>query len=529
MADSSTTLTPPDPVPSQEPAAPAQRRSDASGSNRIGAKWVPSRSGRWFDNQDPATGEILGRFPLSTADDVNDAVAAALIAFRSWRRHPAPRRAEIIFRAAELLAARKENLARQLCREMGKVLEEARGDVQEAIDLAYYFAGEGRRLIGLTTPSESSRKLAYAVRVPVGVVGAICPFNFPLAIPAIKVLPSIIAGNAVVLKPASDTPSMAQSFMDILLEAGLPDGVVNVVHGKGGEVGRRIADHPDIALVSFTGSRDVGIEIARRSSATLKKTILELGGKNCIIVLDDADLDVAVPGIIWSAFGTSGQRCTSASRIIVTSGIIDELTKRLATAIDALTVGHGLDESVDVGPLINAAAVDRVQSYVQIGREEGAQLIRGGSPSAGTGHFYQPTLFAEAQPGMRLVTDEIFGPVTAVIRASGFDDAVRIANATKYGLSAAVFTENVVSAMRATEEIDTGLFYVNAGTTGAEAHLPSGGIKDSGNGHREASVAALDSYTEWRSVYIDYSRKMQRAQIDLETIAPSHHSPDAHR
>jgi len=489
---------------------------DVEAQNRVGSRWLPSVTGRWFEDRDPATEDVIGRFPLSSADDVDAAVDAARDAFSSWRRYPAPRRAEILFRAGELMVARKEELAREITREMGKVLDEARGDVQESIDLAYYFAGEGRRLFGLTTPSESRQKMAYSLRVPVGVVGAICPFNFPLAIPALKILPAIIAGNTVVLKPAGDTPRMATLFAEILEQAGLPPGVVNVVSGRGVEVGRRIVEHPDVALISFTGSKDVGIEITQRAAPTLKKTILELGGKNCIIVLDDADLDLAVRATLWAAFGTSGQRCTSASRIIVQEKIHGPFVDRLARATEALALGPGLDEATDVGPLINRAAVERVQRYVELGRQEGAELLVGGDAPTRPGYYFRPTLFARAEPGMRLVTDEIFGPLTAVMRAGDLEDALRIANDTEYGLSAAIFTESVSGALRAVDDIETGLFYVNAGTTGAEAHLPTGGMKASGNGHREAGVAALDSYTEWRSVYIDYSHRIQRAQIDIE-------------
>lgn len=484
--------------------------------DRVGANSVASESGRSFNNVDPATEEILGQYPYSTISDVDRAVGIAREAFRDWRGYPAPRRAEILFRAGEIMLARKEELARELTREMGKVLPEARGDVQESIDLAYYFAGEGRRLLGITTPSESRQKMAYSVRVPVGVIGAISPFNFPLAIPALKTFPAIIAGNTVVLKPAADTPRMAELLVEIFDDAGLPPGVFNVVYGRGEEVGRRLVEHPDIALITFTGSKDVGIEVLERAAPSLKKMILELGGKNSIIVLDDADLDLAVKAIVWSAYGTSGQRCTSASRIIAHAAVYAELIDKLAEATAALNVGSGLEESTDVGPVINQAAVDRVRRYVAIGTQEGAELMVGGRPLARPGFYFEPTLFVGAEPGMQLVTDEIFGPLTAVMRARDFEDALRIANDSQYGLSASIFTESIGAAMRAAESIETGLFYVNAGTTGAEAHLPTGGMKASGNGHREAGVAALDSYSEWRSVYIDYSHRLQRAQIDLE-------------
>jgi acyl-CoA reductase-like NAD-dependent aldehyde dehydrogenase len=484
--------------------------------NWVGGEWIASEGGASFENRDPATGDVIGRYPRSTTADVDRAVSVAKDAFQSWRRYPAPRRAEILFRAGEIMVRRKEELSRAVTREMGKVLEEGRGDVQESIDLAYYFAGEGRRLFGITTPSESRDKMAYSIRVPVGVVGAISPFNFPFAIPAIKALPAMIAGNTVVLKPATDTPDMAAMLAEVLAEAGLPPGVFNVVHGSGDTVGRRLVEHPDVPLISFTGSKAAGVEITQRSAPWMKNTIMELGGKNCILAMDDAVLDDAVRGILWSAFGTSGQRCTSASRIIAQAGIHDALVDRLARAASDLRLGPGLDEATDVGPVINRAAVERIDRYVEIGKAEGAELLVGGKAVDGPGCFYEPTLFVGAEPGMRIAQEEIFGPLTAVIKATDPDDALRIANGIEYGLSAAIYTENIATALRAVDAIETGLFYVNAGTTGAEAHLPSGGMKATGNGHREASITALDAYTEWRSVYIDYSHRLQRAQIDID-------------
>ena len=484
--------------------------------NYINGEWVPARSGATFPNCDPATGEVIGEFPRSDVEDLERAVEAARATLPRWRKHPAPRRAEILFRAGEEMVRRKEELARALTTEMGKSLEDARGDIQESIDLAYYFAGEGRRLFGVTTPSESPQKQIYSVRVPVGVVGAISPFNFPFAIPALKSLPALIAGNTMVLKPAQDTPHLANLLAQVYETAGLPAGVFNVVHGSGAVLGRRLAEHPDVPLVSFTGSKDVGVEITRLGAAGLKKTILELGGKNCIIVMDDAVLDEAVRGILWSAFGTAGQRCTAASRIIAHRAIHDELVHKLQVATRALKLGSGLDETADIGPLINAAAVERVRTYVGIGVDEGAEIVTGGDELLGPGHFFAPTLFVGAKPDMRIAQEEIFGPVTAVIPADDLQDAIAIANGIEYGLSAAIYTENIASALTAADGVEVGLFYVNAGTIGAEAHLPTGGMKASGNGHREASIAAVDSYSEWRSVYIDYSHRLQRAQIDID-------------
>lgn len=484
--------------------------------NYVNGAWQPAQSGETFRNYNPATEEVIGEFPLSATKDLECAVEAALNVFPRWRRYPAPRRAEILFRAGEAMVQRKEELAIALTTEMGKTLEDARGDVQESIDLAYYFAGEGRRLHGITSPSESPQKQISSVRVPVGVVGAISPFNFPFAIPALKSLPALIAGNTVVLKPAQDTPHMANLLAQIYEEAGLPAGVFNVVHGGGSTIGRALIEHPKVPLVSFTGSKAVGIEVTERGAPWLKKTILELGGKNCIIVMDDAMLDEAVKGILWSAFGTAGQRCTAASRIVAHRKIHDELVEKLIQSAREMRLGSGLDPDTDIGPLVNAAAVERVDRYIEIGVEEGASLVTGGKRLSGPGHFFEPTLFVGATPEMRIAQEEIFGPVSAVIMANDLDDAISIANGTEYGLSAAIYTENIASALTASEQVDTGLFYVNAGTIGAEAHLPTGGMKASGNGHREASVAAIDSYSEWRSVYIDYSHRLQRAQIDID-------------
>jgi aldehyde dehydrogenase (NAD+) len=484
--------------------------------NFIGGAWVDASGQGVIENRDPATGDVIGLYPRSSVDDVDRAVAVAKDAFKLWRRYPAPRRAEILFRAGELMVQRKEELSRAVTREMGKVIEEARGDVQESIDLAYYFGGEGRRLFGITTPSESRDKAAYSIRVPVGVVGAISPFNFPLAIPALKCMPALVAGNTFVLKPASDTPEMAALLAELLTEAGLPDGVFNVVYGSGEVVGRRLAEHPDVPLISFTGSKETGVDITQRSAPWMKNSVMELGGKNCVIVMDDAILDEALTGVLWSAFGTSGQRCTSASRIIIHERIHDEVVDRLRAATESLRLGNGLDPVTQIGPVINPAAVERLDRYVRIGRDEGAEVVTGGERLGGPGCFYQPTLFVGARPDMRIAQEEIFGPLTAVIKARDLDDALHIANGIEYGLSAAIYTENIGNAFKAIDGIETGLFYVNAGTIGAEAHLPSGGMKATGNGHREASISAIDAYTEWRSVYIDFSHRLQRAQIDID-------------
>ena len=488
--------------------------------NFINGKWVDAAEGGEFERRNPATGEVVGTFAKSSPKDVNLAVQAAHDAFQKWRLFPAPRRGEILFRVGQLLIERKEALAREMTEEMGKVLAETRGDIQEAIDMTFYMAGEGRRMWGQTTPSELASKWNMSVRKPLGVVGVITPWNFPLAIPTWKIMPALVTGNTVVFKPASYTPRMAVRLVELFQEARLPAGVLNLVMGGGETVGATLIRHPDVALISFTGSTEIGQEVSIEGAKLMKRVSLEMGGKNAIIVMDDADLDLAVDGILWSAFGTSGQRCTAASRVIVQKSIQRKLVDRLADRAGGMRLGYGLEESVDVGPLVSANQLERVQSYVEIGRREGAQLVVGGSPARegalAEGHFYPPTVFNNVRPNMRIAQEEIFGPVTAIIPVSSLDEAINVANGVQYGLSASIYTKNVNAVFRAMQDIFTGILYVNAGTIGAEIHLPFGGTKATGNGHREAGQAALDVFTEWQSIYVDYSGKLQRAQIDVE-------------
>jgi aldehyde dehydrogenase (NAD+) len=468
-----------------------------------------------FESVVPATGEVLASFPRSTAADVDAAVQKAKTAFEEWRLVPAPERGNMLFRFAEVLRAHKTELTDLMTREMGKVKAEAGGDVQEAIDMSYYMGGEGRRLFGQTTPSELRDKFMMSVRMPVGVVGAITPWNFPIAIPSWKLAPALVCGNTVVLKPAEDTPALAQRFVELLAEAGIPDGVVNIVHGFGEEAGDALVRHPDVPVITFTGSRETGIAVTKAAADRLKHVHLELGGKNAIIVMDDADVDLAVDGIVWSAFGTSGQRCTAASRVIVHEAVYAELQSKLVAAAERLRLGPGWEDDTDVGPLINEAALDKVESYTQIGKDEGAKLLTGGERYGnGGGFYYRPTVFADAEPGMRIAQEEIFGPTTALIPVESFEEAIAAANSVRYGLSSSIFTRDVNRAFRAMRDLQSGITYVNAGTTGAEVHLPFGGTKETGNGHREAGQAALDVFTEWKSIYVDYSGRLQRAQID---------------
>jgi aldehyde dehydrogenase (NAD+) len=487
--------------------------------NFINGEWVAPAAGKTHLNHNPAnTKEIIGEFPLSSQPDVDAAVSAAREAYRTWRLVPAPKRAEILFRAAELLVKRKKELSRDMTREMGKVLTESHGDVQEAIDMTYYMAGEGRRLFGQTTPSELSNKFAMSVRQSIGVCGLITPWNFPMAIPSWKIMPALISGNTVVLKPAEDTPLSSYHLVELLNEAGLPPGVVNLVSGDGPGAGAPLSSHKGVPVVSFTGSTFTGRIIAQMCAPDFKHYSLEMGGKNIILVLDDANLDLAVDGAIWGSFGTSGQRCTAASRIGVHKSLYKEFTTRLVDRAKKLKVGNGLDPSTDMGPVINEQQLQTHMSYVEIGKQEGASLLIGGhrldKGDHANGWFFEPTVFGDCHPKMRIAQEEIFGPIVSVIPIENLEQGIEVANDVPYGLSASVYTRNVNAAFAALRDLYTGIVYINAPTIGAETHLPFGGTKQTGNGHREAAVASLDFFSEWKSVYIDYSDKLQRAQID---------------
>lgn len=487
--------------------------------NYINGKWVSSSSGETFENVNPANrNEVLGRFQKSNKKDVEKAVAAAVKARKMWRETPAPKRGEIMYKVAELLVKNKESLARDMTREMGKIIAETRGDVQEAIDLTYFAAGEGRRLAGETVPSELKNKFAMSVRMPLGVVACITPWNFPLAIPSWKLIPALICGNTAVIKPAEDTPLTVVHFMDIFEKAGLPPGVVNMVTGYGPEAGAPLVEHKDVDMVSFTGSTQTGSGIASACAQRMKRYSLEMGGKNAIIIMDDANLNLALEGVMFGAFGTTGQRCTACSRVVIHKKVAKKFTGMLVERARKLKLGDGLDEKVDMGPLINEKAREKVHRYVQIGKDEGATLLTGGNYASGkalkNGWFYQPTVFADVESKMRIAQEEIFGPVVGVIACNSFEEAVDIVNDSTYGLSSAIYTQDVNRAFKAIELLDTGLTYVNASTIGAEIQLPFGGTKGTGNGHREVGTAAIETFSEWKSVFIDYSGKLQKAQID---------------
>ena len=489
--------------------------------NFIDGEWVDASTGQTFENRNPAdTRDLVGIFQKSAKADVDTAVEAAKRAFAKWRLVPAPRRAEIVFRAAEILIERKEDYSRDMTREMGKVLAETRGDVQEAIDAAYYNAGEGRRLFGPTVPSEMPNKFAMAVRQPIGICGMITPWNFPMAISSWKLLPAVVCGNTCVIKPAQDTPLSTFNLVRALHDAGLPKGVINIVTGFGADVGTPLAAHPDVRAVSLTGSSAVGRIVGGIAAQSFKHCSLELGGKNPMIVLDDANLDLAIEGGLWGAFGTTGQRCTATSRIIVQKGLYREFIDRYVERARKLKVGNGLDETVQMGPAVNEKQLQTDLSYVEVGKNEGAKLVCGGNRldqgDYQYGWFMEPTVFTDVDPKMRISQEEIFGPVVSIIPCEDLENAIEIANGIEYGLSSALYTKDVNKAFSAIRDLYAGITYINAPTIGAEVHLPFGGTKATGNGHREGGIGAIDFYTEWKSVYVDYSDKLQKAQIDRE-------------
>jgi aldehyde dehydrogenase (NAD+) len=487
--------------------------------NFIGGAWVAPSTGDYFENRNPADQQdLIGRFPASGVADVEAAVVSAQRGFERWKRTPAPARGDVLRRVGDLMAARKEEIANLMTREMGKPLAETRGDVQEGIDTAYYAATEGRRLFGHTVPSELASKWAMTMRRPIGVCGLITPFNFPMAIPTWKAFPALLCGNSVILKPAEDVPHTATVLVEILLAAGLPPEVIQLVHGMGEVVGKALVEHPQVPVISFTGSTETGRFVGETCGRMHKRLSLEMGGKNAQIVLDDADLDLAIDGVLWGAFGTTGQRCTATSRLILQQGIHDTFVERLVARAQALVLGDGRVSGHEVGPLVNEAAREKVERYVQIGQEQGATLRCGGARATGgaldRGFFFQPTIFTKVTAGSRLEQEEIFGPVLSVIQVATVEEAFAVNNGVCYGLSSSVYTSNVNVAFRALQDLDNGITYVNAPTIGAEAHLPFGGVKETGNGHREGGWEVYEFYSETKVGYVDYSGALQRAQID---------------
>ncbi len=483
----------------------------------IGGTWTPGSSTGTFESHNPAhRDEVLGVFPRGTPEDVDRAVAAAGAAYPGWMSTPVPQRADYLLRVGLLLEERKERFSELMTREMGKTLKESRADVQEGIDFCFYMAGEGRRFFGQTMPAELPSKFSMTVRHPVGVVGLITPWNFPVAIPLWKIAPAIVAGCTSVFKPAEDTPLLATLLVQLFEEVGLPDGVLNLVHGIGEEAGAAIVEHPGIRAVSFTGSLEVGRQINETCGRLMKRCSLELGSKNVLIVMPDADLDLAVEASAWGAFATSGQRCTATSRLVVHDAAKDAFTEKLVSRVESMKVGDGLDPQVELAPVINQKQKERVLEYIGVGKEEGATLLTGGGELTGDGYdegnFIAPTVFDDVKPDMRIAQEEIFGPVTAIIRTSDVDEAIAIANSTEYGLSASIYTHDITNVFKAIQGLEFGVVYVNAPTIGAEVQLPFGGMKHTGNGHREAGPQSLDEFTEWKAVSVDFSGKFQKAQ-----------------
>ncbi len=486
--------------------------------NYIGGRWVAPQTGRYITNRNPAdTTDVIGRFPDSGPADVAAAVESAKRGFALWSKTPAPARGDVLRHLGDVLTRRKEEIADAATREMGKVLAETRGDVQEGIDTAYYAATEGRRLFGHTVPSELRQKWAMSVRRPIGVAGLITPFNFPLAIPTWKAFPALLCGNSVILKASEDVPHTSHLLVECFLEAGLPPEVIQLVHGSG-EAGAALVDHPDVPVISFTGSTATGSKIGEACGRSHKRLSLEMGGKNAQIVMDDADLELALEGVLWGAFGTTGQRCTATSRLIVHKKVHDRFVAMLVAATEKLVLGDGRKPKNQIGPLIHEAAREKVERYVAIGLAEGAVLQCGGARPRGSrtanGYFYKPTIFTNVKAGSRLAMEEIFGPVLSVIKVGSYEEAVKVNNEVKYGLSSSIYTQDVNRAFRALEDLENGITYVNAPTIGAEAHLPFGGVKQTGNGHREGGWEVFEFYSETKVCYVDFSGKLQKAQMD---------------
>jgi aldehyde dehydrogenase (NAD+) len=490
--------------------------------NYINGRWVEPSTRKYEDNVNPANNDdIIGSFPLSGKEDVDKACKAAEEAFKNWRLITAPKRAHYLMKVGDILTRRKEEIAGVMTREMGKILQETRGDVQEGIDTAYFTAGEGRRLFGDTVPCELPDKAGFSIRMPAGVCGMITPWNFPMAIPTWKLFPALISGNTCVIKPAVLTPASCSILMEIFEEAEFPPGVVNMVCGSGSVVGNAIVENPVVNRVSLTGSVEVGRIVAEKCASNMKRVTLELGGKNAQIVMDDADLDLALEGALWGAFGTTGQRCTATSRLIVHKDVYDEVLTRLKKMAEGIKVGDGLEEGIQMGPVVSKEQLEIIAEYVRIGIEEDkAELVCGGNlldkGDYKKGYYFKPTIFKDVKRDMRIAREEIFGPVLAVIKANDFDEAIDILNDTDYGLSSSIYTKDVNKAFRAIRDIEAGITYVNGPTIGAEIQLPFGGVKNTGNGHRESGTAVYDFYTEWKSVYVDYSGKLQKAQIDTD-------------
>jgi aldehyde dehydrogenase (NAD+) len=486
--------------------------------NFIGGEWVAADADRTVPNLNPAdTRDVLGLVPLSSATDTRRAVAAAKAAFAGWRETPAPVRGSILFKAWALLDQEKEVLARLLTREEGKTLKESLGEIQRTINILEYTAAEGRRLSGQTIPSELPRNFCYTVRQPLGVVACITPWNFPVAIPVWKIAPALVCGNTVVFKPATLTPETATAVVSIFERAGVPRGVLNMVLGSGAMVGNELVAQDDVRAVSFTGSNEVGADIYARGAGRMIRVQCEMGGKNPVVVLADADLDVAVEATASGAFGSTGQRCTATSRVIVEERIADAFVERLAARAAKVRVGNGLDPATEMGPAVDPAQLDTDLRYVSVGRSEGARLVCGGSRLTAElhahGHFVEPTVFDGVTASMRVAQEEIFGPVVSVIRVKSFEEALETANSVRYGLSSSIFTSDTTRVFRFVDGIETGIVHINSGTPGGEAQMPFGGSKATGVGPREQGPTAIEFYSEVKSVYVDYTGAARKSSI----------------
>ena len=483
--------------------------------NFIGGQWVGSNSGRTYDISNPAKkSTVVGEFQYSGEEDALSAVAAASDALAGWADTPPPARAAVLFRAVNILERRADELARSITTEEGKTLADAMGEVKRASNIMEYAAGEGRRMFGYTTPSELPSTVAYTVRRPLGVVAIITPWNFPLAIPAWKIAPALICGNTIVFKPASSSPMTAVKLVEVLEEAGLPPGVLNLVTGPGSSVGNAFVTSPEVKGISFTGSTEIGTGVYAEGARSLKKVQCEMGGKNAVILLGDAEMEKALGGIVQGAFGSTGQRCTATSRAIVEESVYDEFMEQLIDETSKLKIGDGLDPDVDMGPLASESQFNTVMDYIGTGAEEGAHLVYGGNALSGgiyeDGFYVEPTIFTDVDPSMRIAQEEIFGPVLTVFKAKDLDEAIEISNSVKFGLSSSVYTKDLTQAFQYVNTVETGMVHVNSPTLGGEVHLPFGGIKSSGAGHREQGVEAVEFFSEIITVYVDYAGAPRR-------------------
>jgi len=485
--------------------------------NFIQGRWVESSSARTSERRNPANlDEVIGLAPLSTREETRQAVAAALAAFPKWRDTPAPIRGRVISKAALLMEEQKDDLALLMTREEGKALKDALGEVQKSINILEFMAGESRRIGGETVPSELPKNFAYTLKQPLGVVGAITPWNFPISIPVWKIAPALVAGNTVVFKPATLTPFTGAKVVEIFERAGVPAGVLNMVAGSGGEVGDELLQHPDVRAVSFTGSTEVGSELYAQGARRMKKCQCEMGGKNPLVILADADLPLAVESAVFGAFASTGQRCTATSRVVIEEAVADRFVEMLVERARKLRVGNGLESGIDVGPAVDEAQMKTDLRYIEIGKKEGKLLLGGGRLSGGAydrGYFVAPTIFDQVAPGSSIAQDEIFGPVLSVIRVKNFEEALRVANSVRYGLSSSLYTNDAAKIFEFIDRIETGITHVNSPTVGGEAQLPFGGMKGTGVGLREMGRVAIDFYTELKTVYIDYTGSKRDSNI----------------